>query len=152
MTTNDFKPTKAMRSAKARFWAVVGSNPLKDVASMTTGEMASASKASRLGVWKQNEGFLNWFLNRESTKDLLHAATEEAVLRLWNIVESEPSKEISATAQVNAAKTLLEYAGYAPPKTKVVKYSDEAINQMSEDELKKFVKDGVADLKVVTDD
>jgi hypothetical protein len=141
-----------MRTAKARFWAKVGVSPLQDPELMPVAKLAQLCGRNAMRDWVAVDGFRDWFFNRESAKDLLAAASEEAVLRLWDIVAQESSKEMSAAAQVNAAKTLLEYGGFAPPKTKVVKYSDEAINQMSEAELAKYIATSMpTELKAVKD-
>jgi len=141
-----FKPIKRMRQAKARFHNKVGISPLEEPENMSIAKVAQLCGCNAYREWNSLEGFRDWFFNRESAKDLLMAASEEAVYKLWELVSAESGKLFTPTAQVNAAKTLLEYGGFAPPKTKSVVFSDDAINKMSEAELTKFID---KELKVV---
>ncbi len=130
------------RAAKAKFWATVADSPLvTEPADLTSTEIARLCGTVQYKMWAVNtDGFKDWFLNKNTTQQALAAGAEPAVKRLTIIVEAPTSREIPAAAQVNAAKVLLEYAGFAPAKVKEITYKDKQIAKMDENQLEAFIE------------
>ena len=143
--------TQKQRSAKARFWRTVATKPfVSEPAQLPLGDVCKYSGTQSVRTWLKDEQFSDWFFNPDSAKQLIEAGIEIAVQSLIDICSSEFSKSVTGTSKVNAAKTLLEFGGYAPPKTKVVEYADKSIANLTEDELTEYIAKKTR-LSVVTD-
>ena len=135
---------KHQREAKARFWLALGDNYLGDASQLGMPEVVAKAGTQNVRVWLEDAEFEIWFFRPDCPQVILRAAADSAVTALWGILENLEEK---ASAKIAAAKIILEYGGFAPAKTKIVKYKDEEIDKLSPEELDKFIAD--RDLKSV---
>lgn len=138
-----WQPTKPQRKFKARAYQ---QNPKVDFSKLTPLEVQTLTGNRSVKTWMTDEKtgweFRDWFYNKNYAKQLLESGAEIAVQELIGILENPdmgPRGEVTAAAKVNAAKTLLDYAGYAPAKINE-KYLDQAIQDMDESQLEEFVR------------
>lgn len=132
--------THKHRTAKARFWRTLATKPfVSDPKSLPLGEICKYSGSQSVRTWIKDDEWADWFFNEDSAKQLIEAGIEVAVQSLIDICTADRDKTLTGAAQVNAAKALLEFGGYAPPKTKVVEYADKSIANLSEEELTEYI-------------
>jgi hypothetical protein len=130
------------RRVKTKFWAAIANNPLIDVLSLPTNQVVQKSGTAELATWLRDDEFREWFFNKNVTREALEEASEVAVATLLAICSDTdvgPKGRVTAAAQVNAAKTILEMAGYAPPKQRIIEYKDKEIGDMSEADLRDYL-------------
>ncbi len=133
------KVTDGQRQSKQRFWRVVKKqNTNADPSKLTSTQIARLAGDIKLVSFLADPEFYEWFMEEKSEEDLLKAGAENAIRCLMDIISGNQEVK-SASAQVTAAKILLEMAGYGPKQSKEVVYKDEQIAKMSEDELKEFI-------------
>ena len=111
--------TGKQRQLKAKFWNRVGNNPLIDPQSMSDADIADLVGSAEVKLWLANQEFRSWWFDDKLLQDLITIGAEEAIVRLIQIVQETevgPREAISASAQVAAAKILLDFAGIAPAK------------------------------------
>lgn len=145
-----FQPTQPQLKFKSKLYQQY---PQIDVDKLSPGQLVSLTKNRSLMGWLADPDFREWLANKDYTRQLLIAGAEVAVKRLWQILECDnvgPRGEVTAAAQVNAAKLMLEYAGYNPPTRKEVIYKDKDIAQMDEQQLRDFIQNNT--LRVVNED
>ena len=91
---SNFKPTKAMRAAKAKFWTAVNDNPLIDVSALPMTAVANYAGTQSVIRWGQeDEDFRIWFTNKDSVKELVAGGAELAVEKLVSIITA-PEHEV----------------------------------------------------------
>lgn len=149
MALAPFEPTPSQREVKARFWARASENPLIDPASLPVARVAEIAQSAAVRTWMADPTFAAWFLNKDSARHQIEAGVEIAVQRLVEILRSTdvgPKGSVTAAAQVNAAKLLLEYAGYAPPSRREVVFHDKQIQGMDEPALRAYIDANVRQL------
>lgn len=149
LAATGFQPSQLQREIKARFWARAKDNPLVDPASLSHQQAALIAQHTSLPQWLSSPEFAAWFFNKDSARHRLEAGVEVAIERLVEIVRSRdvgPKGEVTAASQVNAAKLLLEFAGYAPPSRKEVIFKDKDILEMDEQKLRAFIDTSVRQL------
>lgn len=137
------RPTKPQAMAKSRFWSSVQGNPLLSPESLPAAKVAQLAGNQQVREWFIDLEFRDWFLNKDATRQLLESAVEPTIKRLLSIIECTevgPKGEVTAASQVNAAKLILEFAGYAPPKQRIVEYRDKEIASMDEAELVSYIQ------------
>lgn len=142
-------PTATQREVKARFWARVAENPLIDPATLSVERIVEISGCRALARWFIDPSVEAWFRNKDSARHRIEAGVEVAVRRLVEILEDTdigPKGRVTAAAQVNAAKLLLEYAGYAPPSRREVVFHDKEIHNMDEKKLRAYIDSNVRHL------
>ena len=141
--------TDKHRKCKSRFWQEANENPLVQPTKIPAQRAAQMAGNQQLVEWLRNPEFRDWFYNKNSAKQALEAATEIAISRLVEILECKevgPKGEVTAASQVNAAKLILEYAGYAPPKQRVIEYRDKGVSEMNEEQLEEFIQESTPKL------
>lgn len=113
-----------------------------DGTTLPVARAAQLAQSSSLVTWMTDPGFAAWFYNKDSARHQIEAGVEIAVQRLVDILRSTdvgPKGSVTAAAQVNAAKLLLEYAGYAPPSRREVTFQDKTVASMDESQLRAYI-------------
>lgn len=149
-----FRPTKRQALAKATYHRRVANNPLiSDIASPSKAHIEKYSGVRDCSAWVAQDGFLEWFLNKESGKDLLESGVEAAIQEVLLILDAPSDGEKGSpkpSDKINAAKLLLEYAGYAPTKKAEVDVKERKVQEMSEEELNKMLSKALAEREEIT--
>jgi hypothetical protein len=132
--------TDKLRTTKQRFWRVIRKQgATADPTKLLHTQIARLAGDQKLNTYLADPEFYTWFLDDRSEEDMLKAGAESAIQRLIDIITGVQEVQ-SATAQVTAAKILLEMAGFGPKQVKEVVYKDEAISKMDETELREYIK------------
>jgi hypothetical protein len=132
--------TDGQRKAKQRFWRRIkaqGTNA--DPTKLTNIQIARLAGAQKLTTYLGDPLFHDWFLNERAEEDLIKSGAEGAIKCLMDIISGAQEVK-SATAQVTAAKILLDMAGYGAQQKKEIVYKDAEIGKMTEDELKDYIQ------------
>jgi hypothetical protein len=131
-----FKPTKPQQRIKARFWSRFESGPFSSSpSSITAADVSKLTGSTSISRWWGKPGFREWFLNKSENEERLQGMFETSLDSLEEILmnpEARPSEKISA------AKLIAELSGKLNKKSET-KFADEAINNMSEKQLKDFL-------------
>lgn len=146
----EFRPTKHQRKAKARFWQAVADNPLIDPASLPTPEICRLAGSPVIARWAEDPEFTKWFTSKDEIKVLLRMGAEAAIERLIKIVQEDrvgPKEAVTSSAQVQASKLLMDFAGLAPATQKEVKITAQQLPE-DEHELRKYIEAGYDKLKI----
>lgn len=148
----NFRPTRPQLKAKHKFWKAIEDNPLiGEVASLPNSEIARLAGTPSVIKWaKEDEQFKQWFADKDSLKVMIRVGAEAAVDRLVKIVSDDrvgPKEAVTASAQVQAAKLLLDFAGLAPAQQKEVKITSGQLPD-NEKELRDYIEAGVKKLQL----
>jgi hypothetical protein len=128
--------TDEMRQLKSRFWLALRSNPIAEDTAVSPALVEQLTGRS-VQKWLSDERFWPWFSTRDSTKQYLEVAAEKAAeLALFYL---NPAVPFNDNARASLMKLVLEYSGRTPPSTKVVKWQDKEIGELSEDQLNAFI-------------
>ena len=139
-----FKPSRSQAKAKATLHNRAEKNPLiGSLESLSIRKLEKLSGIKDLSPWVDSPGFMEWFLNPESNKELLESGVELAISRALDILDT-PLGDVKASDHLAAMKLILDYAGYTPKKQAVVEYKDKDIANMDEDNLDQIIKKGLA--------
>lgn len=139
-----FKPSRSQAKAKATLHNRAEKNPLiGSLDALSVRKLEKLSGVKDLSVWVDSPGFMEWFLNPESNKELLESGVELAISRALDILDT-PLGDVKASDHLAAMKLILDYAGYTPKKQAVVEYKDKDIANMDEDNLDQIIKKGLA--------
>lgn len=137
-----FQPSPMHQTLKAQFWARFEPSPLADEHGITLPLVQSLVNDSRLKRYWSMPGFREWFTNKDENRERLEYLwmvgldTAEQLLR-DPLVQSGP--------KVNLIKLIAEVSGRLVRNAPVEKFSDAAIDKMSETELRAFLeKKGVS--------
>lgn len=140
----EFKPSVPQKKAKAAFWVNWQDDPQLDPKLMTKDEAAILSGQPRVSAWWAQEGFRDWFINRQEHKARLEYLYDLALERAEKILLSEDPK--TASAQVNVIKAVADLGAKFPGREGVTGDMAswlKAINQMDAVQLKAlFEKEG----------
>ena len=132
--------TEDQRKNKSRFWRRAKKQGTTDsVIKLSNIQIARLAGDQKLTTYLADPSFYDWFMNENSEEDLLKSGAEGAIRCLMDIISGAQEVK-SATAQVTAAKILLDLAGYGNKQQKETVYKDEQIGKMSEDELKDYIQ------------
>lgn len=147
----NWRPSTPQRKFKARAYRQYAKI---NFAELTAVQIQTLTGCRSIQAWFENPSFVDWFLNKDHTRQLIEAGSEIALKRLIEILECTgeqvgPRGEVTAAAQVQAAKTLLELSEYAPTKRREIIFKDKDINDMNEDELRDFIQARAKALKLV---
>lgn len=134
------KYSENQRKSKSRFWRRVKKQGTNDSANKLSNiQIARLAGDQNLTTYMADPLFHDWFMNENSEEDLLKSGAEGAIRCLMDIISGAQEVK-SATAQVTAAKILLDMAGFGAKQQKEVVFKDEQIGKMSEDELKDYIQ------------
>jgi hypothetical protein len=139
---SDWKPTKAQRLAKARFWTKCKDNPLLDPANIPDEDIERMAEAPKFEEWKRNPEFVAWFVNDRTVEIAIEASTEKVVDKLMEIInaQAEARGDVTTTHQLAAAKILLEYSATKAPAEEEAKEFDPKKLPDSERELLEHIQ------------
>jgi len=140
---DNWRPSAPQRKIKAKLHKLLANNPMIKIENLTPERIANLTGSRTVRAWMQDPNFRDWLANRDSNRELLESGAEAAISRLIEIIEAPevgPSKEVRASDQISAAKTILEYSGYQPAKHKIVEYKDKDVAEMNEDELREYIQ------------
>lgn len=134
-----FFPEKDHQRLKAQFWARFESSPFADAASISLSTVQEKVSDPRLRNYWALPGFKEWFLNKDEARERLEYLFSKALDAAEVVLEDLDPKSFSA--KVNLIKLLAELTGRLQTRGggKDEKFSDSAINDMSEAELKKWL-------------
>lgn len=132
--------SQAQREAKATFWKRASNNPLLTPDKIKDSDIRRLSPGGNALPLGSTE-FREWFLDKDRFEVLLESGKELALRKLLEIVATPDSEvggrgQLSHTAQINAAKTLLDKANVGEAHIVV---ADSHIEQMSEEDLEEFI-------------
>lgn len=138
-----FQPSPIQQSLKAQFWARFIPGPLDDPKKLTLPLVQSIVNDAKLKRYWNLPGFKEWFSNQNENVErveYLWAVGLDAAEQILRDSSTNPA------VKVNLLKLLADVTGRLSSKNRPVeeKYADEAINKMSQDELKEWLsKKGV---------
>ena len=133
---------KKLKEAKQAFLRRITGNPLLTKDEMTPKDIAEFMGMSDLQTMLANVDVRKWFIEGNTDKDMVRAVVESALDRLRKIIEEDktgPKEAVTAAAQVNACKIVLEMADFAPPKQKVIEYADKEVGDMDKEALTRYI-------------
>jgi hypothetical protein len=131
---------EAQRKAKQRFWRrVTAQGNAAEPTKLNNSQISRLAGDANMTTYLSDPEFYDWFMNEKSEEDLLKAGAEGAIRCLIDIISGTQEVK-SATAQVTAARILLDMAGYGPKHKPEVVYKDAEIGKMSEEELKDYIQ------------
>ena len=131
-----FSPTDAMAKVKARFWTKFQPGPLVGVENVSLSVVAQVTKSAALNRWWDDEGFRDWFLNRDEERERIKYLFNKGLDTIEHILDNP---EANANAKANLIKMLAEMNGYLGKKP-VEKFADTEINAMSEQQLMGYLE------------
>lgn len=134
-------PSPEQRRLKQAFWTRFNDNPVCDIPDISKSIVGSIAPDHRLDRWWPQPGFKEWFCNKEEFREEVDSMVFLALDRLKRILISEDPK--LASAQVNAAKLLMDVGRKLPSKTTQERYLDEKINQMDARQLEEYIAKSV---------
>jgi hypothetical protein len=133
-----FLPSPFQQNLKAQFWSRAGNHPFLEPENIGVAFVRKFVKDARLERYWKEPGFKEWFTNQDENRERLEYLwsagldAAEAILR-------DPAQP--AAAKVNLIKILAEMQGHVSRgKNGQEKFSDEAVNKMSEKELKEWLQ------------
>lgn len=133
-----FQPAPNQQMLKAQFWARYVPNPFESRENISLATVQETINEPKLKRYWSIPGFKDWFINQEEGKEridylwMVGLDTAEQIMR-------DPA--VNAGAKVNLLKLLAEVSGRLQRGSKgEEKFSDDTVNKMSEEELKKWLK------------
>lgn len=132
-----YLPTPEQRKAKSAFWARFNENPMCEPEDISLSIATRFAGDGRLSRWWSQDGFKEWFRNRDEFRQRLEYLVNLSLDRLESILADPKS---NPSAQVNASKLLMEAARKMPSKHAVEQYLDEKIAQMDKKQLEEFIR------------
>lgn len=132
-----FVPNDAQRRCKSAFWAVYGNDGVM-VEEPTLAAVLDVTNETRLPDWWRLPGFQEWFLNREEYRqrmDYLMHLGFDALERVLRYSQSD-------TAIVSAMKLLIA-ANDKMPRQNAVKYADEWVANLTDQQLEEYINKNV---------
>jgi hypothetical protein len=143
----EYSPTYSQRMAKSRLYKWLGTHEARvRLEDMTVSAISAAAKAPQMNEWlSKSSEFADWLYERDTISTKVHAYSEIALDRLYNIVSDETSETGDI---IKAAKLLLELADAFPKKGGSVVFADKALNEMSDDQVQKELEAYKAKLSI----
>ena len=133
---------KKLKEAKQAFLRRITGNVLYNKDEMQPKDIADFMGIPDLQTMLANVDIRKWFIEGNTDKDMVRAVVESALDRLRKIIETDetgPKMPVTAAAQVNACKIVLEMADFAPPKQKVIEYADKEVGDMDKEALTRYI-------------
>lgn len=130
-----FRPLPSQRQAKTRYWALVSEQAiLEDLEAHDPYELARTIQCSALPAWLENPQFRVWFGNKHEHLQRIEYLFDLALDAAEQILQNEDPK--AQSARVAMIKVLSDLAN----KRRTEKIADTQINQMTEQQLRDYVK------------
>jgi len=132
----DFTPSYSQRMAKSRLYKWLSTHEARvRLEDMTVSAISAAAKAPLMNEWlSKSQEFADWLYERDTITTKVHAYSEIALDRLYNIVTDSDAQTGDI---IKAAKLILELADAFPKKGGSVVFADKALNEMSDDQVQK---------------
>ncbi len=130
-------PSGEQRKSKSAFWARFNDNPLCEPQDITLAIALQFCNDERLTKWWPQDGFKEWFRNRDEFRQRVEYLVHQALDSLEYVLVDPKAQ---ASAKVNAAKLLMEVARKMPQKNQAEQFLDEKISSMSRKELEEYIK------------
>lgn len=127
-----FVPTPEQRELKAKFWLEFLANPIidnTDISPLVVEEYLGRP----ISAWMKQPNFWQWFKSRDMTKRYLEIAAEKACELA--IMYLDPAIPMQDSARVNLMKIVLEFAGRTPPVRKEIKWQDQDVASLDDQQL-----------------
>lgn len=131
-----FTPSTPQAKVKAKFWTRFQPGPLADPENITMTLALEITNSAALRKWWSQDGFQEWFLNKEEEKERLKYLFNKGLDTMEDILDNP---DANANAKANIIKMLAEMNGYLGKKP-VEKFADEEFNRMSEAQLKSYLE------------
>jgi hypothetical protein len=128
-----FYPSDAQIKCKSAFWAVYSTDGL-DVSNPSMAVALDVTNETRLPSWWGLPGFREWFLNKEEYRQKLDYLMHIGFDALERVLRTSQSD----TAIVSAMKLLIA-ANDKMPKQGNVKYADEWVAGLSDQQLEEYI-------------
>lgn len=109
---------------------------MADSRNVSLAQALEVTQAPQLRKWWAEDGFQDWFLNREEAKERLQYLFQKGLDAAENILDNP---EANANAKANILKLLAEMTGHLTKKP-VDRFADEQVNKMSEEQLKAYLE------------
>jgi len=143
-----FIPNPEQRRVKAVLYTAIADNPMYDRASLTCEDVILLTGDRRVSRWWREAGFAEWCRNIDEFRQRLEYQAHLALDTLERVLSSDDPK--MASAQVNAAKLIIEAASKMPMRHTKEIYADDRIAKMSQQQLEEYIKKNTAALSSST--
>ena len=131
-----YSPSLEEQRTKAKFWVRARKQGVeRDEVTLATG--LSLTGDARLTTWWGKPGFSTWFANDTEFEEEMEYLVYRMPFYLLSVLEDDSEK--SSGAKVNALKLLAEIANKMPVRHKQVVWKDASIQNMSPDQLRRFI-------------
>jgi hypothetical protein len=136
-----FRPSEDQRRAKSNFWSffMSGDTLPPDVISLSIAAKYGCDR--RMSDWWEEEGFQDWFGNKDEFRQRIELLADLALDELQKIIRDPAS---GGSARVSAIKLIMEASGKISKKADSP--SEDPLDNMSREELQKFIKTRTARL------
>lgn len=128
-----FLPTPAHRAAKSKFWARY--EDFGQVAEVSLEVVQALVADPGLKRWWSQEGFKDWFLNKDEARERLEYLYMVALDAAEGVLLNPDAND---NAKVQMVKVIAQLAGKEPARNE--RYVDEDIQKMTEAQLKKYIE------------
>lgn len=140
----EFKSTHKQRLVKAQFHDNI--NALTDISELTPTQIAAMTNCPSVVDWFKDGKFVQWFLNKDSEKQVIKSMAVPALKTVYKILSTSPvdgNGNISPgilSAQLKAAELMLRLGGFEPPKNIQQLNLNGSVKDMTDEEIDKELK------------
>lgn len=132
-----FRPRADQRRMKSALWVILADNPLMSADTITPEDIIKLTNERRVRKWWSEPGFREWLMNQDEFRQRLEYHAHLALDRLEAILMDD---DAHASAQVQAAKLIIEAANKMPPRVTREVYADERIQTMDRRQLEEYIR------------
>jgi hypothetical protein len=132
-----FRPRADQRKMKSALWVILADNPLLSAETITPEDVVKFTNERRVRKWWSEPGFREWLMNQDEFRQRLEYHAHLALDRLEAILMDDDS---NPSAQVQAAKLIIEAANKMPPRVTKEVYADERIQTMDRKQLEEYIR------------
>lgn len=132
-----FRPTQFQERVKVRFWRRLNERSHlydEETALKNRDIIIELAGTDAIMDWVQTPEFANWFLDSDYLTDLIASMQPEAVRTLIEIQRSDTASEAD---RLKATRMLLELGDQFPGRKSEVRFLDDRLNSMSDNEVDK---------------
>lgn len=135
-----FEPNEFQERVKARFWRRLDEQSLRvdpETAFASREWLLELSGTDRIFSWLDNPAFAAWFADADYIGDIIQSQVRKNIQKLIDIRDES---DAPAGDAIKAARTLLELADAFPGKKSEVRFIDEQLDAMKDDDVAKETK------------
>jgi len=151
-----FVPSRSQKEAKAKLLHKTDGNIMVgSLESLSNAQLSKYAGINTIDHWVEQEGFKDWFLDKDSNDHLIQSAADSAIRAAIAILEDPEVGQKGKPGykdQLAAAKMLLEFAGYAPVKKKEVTNKEDPTANMSAEDMDKAIAQYAAETEQMKQD